>query len=104
MEVIKIGSNEAFDELVKNNEIVLVDFYAEWCGPCKMMGPVLDGFAKKTDATILKVDTDNLQELAMKYEIRSIPTLMLFKNGELFETKQGFMPEPIIEQWINSAK
>lgn len=104
MEIIKIGSNEAFEKIIKDNAIVLVDFYADWCGPCKMMGPVLEGFAPKTDAVIVKVDTDNLQELAMKYDIRSIPTLMLFKNGELADSKLGFMPEPVIEQWINSAK
>jgi thioredoxin 1 len=76
--------NENFNELINGQTPVLVDFSAEWCGPCKMMAPVLSQLKDKMDdkLRILKIDVDNNRELASKYNIRSVPTLMLFQDGK----------------------
>lgn len=99
---MEIKSVEEFNEVV-NNDLVLVDFYANWCGPCKMMGPILENVAAtRNNIKIVKVDVDQVQELAMKYSVMSIPTLILFKNGQLVDKKVGFVPEPILNEWISS--
>ena len=84
-----------FNELVLNYEgVVLVDFWATWCGPCKMIAPVIEEVAKEvTNARFVKVDVDENESLANKYQISSIPTLMIFKNGTPVETLVGFMPK-----------
>ncbi len=73
---------------------VVVDFFATWCGPCKMMAPVLDGFAEEFDRKLkfAKVDVDNNGDLAMQYQITGVPTLILFKGGEVVDTIVGLMP------------
>ena len=81
-----------------NNETakgkVLVDFFATWCGPCKMLSPILEKVASEhEDLTILKVDVDEVGDVAAKYGIRSIPTLILFEDGKAVDMKLGFMPE-----------
>lgn len=80
-----------FHELINQNTPTLVDFYADWCGPCKMMPPILDEVKKNlgSGVHILKVDVDKNQKAARKYKIQSIPTLMLFKNGKVMWTKVG---------------
>ncbi|MBE2247864.1 MAG: thioredoxin [Candidatus Competibacteraceae bacterium] len=81
-----------FNELVKNaDKPVLVDFWAAWCGPCKMIGPVVEELSKEYEgkAVVGKVDVDNNPQISVEYGIRSIPTLMFFKNGELVEKKVG---------------
>ena len=72
-----------FFEIIKGTKPVLVDFFATWCGPCKMQSPILDQAKEKVgdDATIVKVDIDRNRELAMKYRVQSVPTLILFKDG-----------------------
>lgn len=98
-----ISENE-FNEFI-NNDYALVDFYATWCGPCKMMGPVLDELASsRSEVSIAKVDVDKLQPLAQKYGVMSIPTLLLFKNGNLVDKKIGFTALPILTEWINENK
>ena len=81
-----------------NNETakgkVLVDFFATWCGPCKMLSPILEKVASEhEDLTVLKVDVDEVGDVATKYGIRSIPTLILFENGQPVDMKLGYMPE-----------
>ena len=81
-----------------NNETakgkVLVDFFATWCGPCKMLSPILEKVASEhEDLTVLKVDVDEVGDVAAKYGIRSIPTLILFEDGKAVDMKLGFMPE-----------
>ena len=81
-----------------NNETakgkVLVDFFATWCGPCKMLSPILEKIASEhEDLTVLKIDVDEVPDLASKYDIRSIPTLILFENGQPVDMKLGYMPE-----------
>ncbi len=79
-----------FDETVKNNETVLVDFFATWCGPCKMMSPIIDEIAEENAGIAVgKCDVDEAEELAMRFGIMSIPTVMVFKNGEPVKTFVG---------------
>ena len=83
-------TNENFDEIVKNNGTVLVDFFAVWCGPCKMMSPIIDEIAaERADIAVGKCDVDEAEELAMRFGIMSIPTIMVFKNGEAVKTFVG---------------
>lgn len=84
-------NNENFDELISNGK-VLVDFYATWCGPCKMMHPVLEELETKTNIKIVKVNVDNFNELARKYGVMSIPTLFYFYDGKLVEKRIGYTP------------
>ncbi|MDV4150501.1 thioredoxin [Clostridium sp. AL.422] len=84
-----------FNEVVLNYEgVVLVDFWATWCGPCKMIAPVVEEVSKEVNnARFVKVDVDQNENLANKYQISSIPTLMIFKNGTPVDTLVGFMPK-----------
>jgi len=85
--------NQSFDELKKNG-VVLVDFYAEWCGPCKMISPILDEIAEeRNEFKIIKVNVDNANDLAIKYGVMSIPTMIVFKNGEEVDKTIGFLPK-----------
>lgn len=93
------GKKEDFELLTKEG-LVLVDFYATWCGPCKMLGPVLETL----DIDVLKIDVDECPELAREYGIVSVPTLMLFNNGQLKAANSGFMPKEMLENWINENK
>lgn len=84
-----MGSN--FNELINSDKPTLVDFYATWCGPCKMMTPIIEETKSvlKDTANILKVDIDKNKEVAIKYGVRSVPTLILFKNGEMIWRQSG---------------
>ncbi|MDD3392000.1 MAG: thioredoxin [Bacilli bacterium] len=98
---IKYANDNNFDELVfKSSNTVLVDFYAEWCGPCKMMGPVLEDMASNRYLDIIKVNVENSPLLAAKYNIYSIPTLMLVKNGQIVKMEPGFKPKTLLERFI----
>ena len=102
---IKNLSLDNFDNEISSSNIpVLVDFWAEWCGPCKMLGPILEEISKdlKDKIQIVKVNLDENQDLAMKYSIRSIPTLLLFKDGQLIDTKVGLLPKSDLLEWLGS--
>lgn len=90
-----------YDELVKSDDLVVVDFYADWCGPCKMMSPVLEELSKEKDITILKVNVDEFQELSQNFGIMSIPTLFLYKDGEVIKKNAGYVPKQLLEKWVN---
>ena len=102
---IKNLSLDNFDNEISSSNIpVLVDFWAEWCGPCKMLGPILEEISVdlKDKLQVVKVNLDENQDLAMKYSIRSIPTLLLFKEGELVDTKVGLLPKSDLVEWLSS--
>lgn len=90
--IVKLTAQN-FDEAVKSDKPVLVDFWAEWCGPCKMLAPILDEIATENQAklTIGKLNVDEEPSVAQKYGIMSIPTMMVFKNGEAVKTLVGYM-------------
>jgi thioredoxin 1 len=92
--IIEVGEGNFDQEVMKANTPVVVDFFATWCGPCKMMAPVLDAFAGEYAGKIkfAKVDVDNNGELAMKYQITGVPTLVIFKGGEQVDSIVGMVP------------
>ena len=96
---VKAFNEENFEEeVLKSNETVLVDFYADWCGPCKIMSPIIDEIAEETkNAKVGKVNVDDSGELAMKYNVASIPTIMIFKNGEPTKTFIGVTEKDAIK-------
>jgi thioredoxin 1 len=103
MNIIHLA-NDNLNEVLNNN-IVLVDFYAEWCGPCKMLGPILETLANElNDVSIVKIDVDTNPKTAEQYGIMSIPALILFKNGKPVSIKQGFQSKEMLKKWIEENR
>lgn len=96
-------NQDSFDKLLLDNEVVLVDFYADWCGPCKALHPTLEKVATEFDgkAEIAKINVDNNRELSAKFGVRSIPALLYFKNGELVNQQAGLQSATTITQNLN---
>jgi thioredoxin 1 len=105
MSVGKVSDASFETEVLKSTEPVVVDFWAEWCGPCRMIAPALEEIAGSMDGKvkIVKLNVDENPRTAQKYGVMSIPTLMLFKNGELASRQVGAAPKQKLEQWINGA-
>ena len=95
---------KTFDEIINSGKPVLVDFFAEWCGPCKTMAPILKEVKSRLgeEANIIKVDVDKNQDASIKYGIRSVPTLILFKNGKEVKRVSGAMPLQQLQRTFES--
>ena len=103
MEVIKLNNENFNNEVKESNKVVLVDFYADWCGPCKMMSPVIDKIAEESDDRIkvCKLNVDDAQDIAVAYDVMSIPTLILFKDGTELNRLVGLQSKQEVLDMIN---
>ena len=105
MATVKVDNNNFKSDVLEAEGPVVVDFWAEWCGPCRQIGPALEEISTALNGkvTIVKLNVDENPATAAKYGIMSIPTLMLFKNGELASRQVGAAPKAKLEQWITAA-
>ena len=100
----KVATNTNFDDLLQDGKLVIVDFWATWCGPCRMLSPLLDEVEEEMadKVTVVKVNVDDADEIAMRYRIMNIPTLLFFKNGQLVDKTVGAMPKNVLVDKINA--
>ena len=105
MAVGKVSDASFESDVIKATQPVVVDFWAEWCGPCRMIAPALEEIATAMGdkVKIVKLNVDENPQIAAKYGVMSIPTLMMFKNGELASRQVGAAPKQKLEQWISGA-
>ena len=104
MQAIELNK-ENFQKTVNSNQPVLVDFWATWCGPCRMLAPTVESVAEKADGyKVGKVNVDEQEEIAVKYGIEVIPTLLVFKNGEVVDKSVGLVTEELIMGMLEKAK
>ncbi|MCH3976115.1 MAG: thioredoxin [Bacilli bacterium] len=102
--IVHVENAKQFDDLTKQGR-VLVDFWAPWCGPCRMLGPVLEQIdAEGKELTVLKVNVDEQGELAARFSVYSIPTMILYNEGKIVGTKVGYIPKGPLEAWALNTK
>ena len=99
-EPIYVDSPSHFQEVTSKYDVVLTDFYADWCGPCKMLEPIVEELAAETDAAMAKVDVDELQGLAQQYRVQGVPTMVLFAQGEVAEQIVGVRQKDDLQRLI----
>ena len=105
MSVIKITKDNFQEQVMQSDVPVLIDFWAEWCGPCRMVGPVIDELGEEVaGAKIAKVNVDEQPELAAQFNVMSIPTIVIIKNGQVAESSVGVKPKAALLQMIEQAK
>ena len=100
----KVATNSNFNELLQDSKLVVVDFWATWCGPCRMLSPILDEVEAEmaSQITVVKVNVDDADEIAGQFRIMSIPTLLFFKNGQVVDKTVGAMPKPTLVEKIKA--
>ena len=103
---MEIVNKERFEEILKTNQLVLVDFYADWCGPCKMVAPVLEKFKEEVQGKmeVVKINVDNEEDLVWQFGIQSIPTLLFFKDGKPFRKEIGYRTLQQLHQILEEAQ
>ncbi len=106
MSVLKITSENFEQEVINSDKVIVVDFYADWCGPCKMMAPIIEEIAKELDgkANVGKINVDDNQNLAVKYQVMSIPTIAIFKQGKVIQSFVGVTDKQEILDAVISCK
>ncbi|OUQ57933.1 thioredoxin [Tyzzerella sp. An114] len=104
--MINITSAEFENEVLKSDKLVMIDFFAVWCGPCKMVGPIVESVAEecKDSCKVLKVNIDESPELAQQYKVMAVPTIMFFKNGQVVDTTVGAVPKSELIAKIEKLK
>lgn len=102
IEPVRVEGSSHFEKILDDHSPVLVDFYADWCGPCKMLEPTLESLAADTAGTIAKVDVDDHQELSQEYDVQGVPTLYLFVDGEPVERIVGVQDEGSLRKLVES--
>ena len=105
MEIIKLKNENFKTEVLESNKVVLIDFYADWCGPCKMMSPVIDEIANEVseNVKVCKLNVDEAQDIAIQYNVMSIPTLVIIKDGNVVDTLVGLRAKSEVLESINNA-
>ena len=101
---VKNLSVETFKDFTNQNETVLIDLWAPWCGPCRMLGPVLEKLCSEDFIQVGKVNVDDDPDIAAAFGVESIPTVLLFKQGKLVAKAVGYQPEQALKNWINNNK
>ena len=106
MSVLKITSENFEQEVINSDKVIVVDFYADWCGPCKMMAPIIEEIAKELDgkANVGKINVDDNQNLAVKYQVMCIPTIAIFKQGKVIQSFVGVTDKQEILDAVISCK
>ena len=105
MSITHVSDDSFESDVLKSPQLVLVDYWAEWCGPCKQIAPALEEIADEMDAsiTVAKLNIDDNPVTPTKFGVRGIPTLMLFKNGQVAATKVGALPKGKLVEWVESV-
>ena len=103
--VVDITEKTEFNKILHSHELVIVDFWATWCGPCRMLGSVIEEYSNENPETpLVKVNVDEAKELAADFDIQSLPTIMIFKNGEPIAPKIGFIPKSVFAKYIDDHR
>ena len=97
--IVHLKNASDFEKEIQG-ELVVVDFYAEWCGPCQMLAPLLEQLSEETNVKIVKIDTDEVPDIARMFRIMSIPTIMLFKDGKLVKKDLGYKPIEALKEFV----